>query len=236
MTEFVLIHGAWQGGWCWRPVADLLRAHGHRVFTPTLTGLGERAHLLTPDTGVETHVADIIALLDCEELTDVVLVGHSYGARPTALASAHPAVRQWVSLDGLPVTGGAAMFDSAPPRAMQAAEAAAVFVGSGPAKAQPPYPPDVIGVPPDHPLHDWLQRRQTPMPWRCFADPLPPLPPRFQALPKTYVLALGNTLAGPRQGAAEARTLGWPMPEIDSGHMLMVTAVDETVEALLTLA
>ena len=236
MTQFVLVHGAWQGGWCWRPVADLLRAHGHRVFTPTLTGLGERAHLLTPDTGVETHVADLVALLDCEELTDVVLVGHSYGARPTALASAHPAVRRWVSLDGLPVTSGAALFDSAPPRAMQAAEAAAVFVGSGAVKAQPPYAPEVIGVPVDHTQHDWLQRRQTPMPWRCFADPLPPLPSRFHALPKTYVLALGNSLAGPRQGAAEARALGWPMPQIDSGHMLMVTAVDETVEALLTLA
>ena len=131
---------------------------------------------------------------------------------------------------------GAALFDSAPPRAMQAAEAAAVFVGNGAVKAQPPYPPEVIGVPVDHTQHDWLQRRQTPMPWRCFADPLPPLPSRFHALPKTYVLALGNRLAGPRQGAAEARALGWPMPQIDSGHMLMVTAVDETVEALLTLA
>ncbi|TPE58479.1 alpha/beta hydrolase [Sandaracinobacter neustonicus] len=233
MTQFVLVHGAWQGGWCWRPVADLLRAHGHRVFTPTLTGLGERAHLLTPETGVKTHATDLLALMDCEELTDVVLVGHSYGARPTALATAHPAVRQWVSLDGVAMGEGTALFDGAPPRAMEAAEASAVYVG---AKAQLPYTADILGVPADHSGFEWVNRRQTPMPWACFAEAQPTLPPRFHTLPKAYVLALGNSLAAPRKGAAEARDNGWPMPEIDSGHMLMVTAVDETADALLAFA
>lgn len=238
MTTFLLVHGAWHGGWAWRDVADRLRSAGHRVFTPTLTGLGERAHLISPETGVGQHLADILALLDCEELADVVLVGHSYGARPTALACAHPAVRSWISLDGVPTAAGATLFDGAPPEAIAAAEEASVQAGTlaGGARAMLPFPAEVIGVPEGHPGHAWVNRRQTPMPWRCLAEAQPPLPARFAQLPKAYVLALGNTLAGPAQGADEARQAGWPMVEIDSGHDLMVTAPAETTEALLALA
>src|SRR5215208_2862995 len=78
MATFVLVPGAWLGGWCWRRVTPLLRAAAHDVFTPTLTGLGERAHLATPDVGLGTHVRDIVNVIRFEELTDVVLVGHSY--------------------------------------------------------------------------------------------------------------------------------------------------------------
>ncbi|MGA8749559.1 MAG: alpha/beta fold hydrolase [Pseudolabrys sp.] len=76
---FVLVHGAWHGGWCWRRVADRLGARGHRVFTPTLTGLGERAHLLHPKVDLSLHVADVLGVIKYEQLKDVVLVGHSYG-------------------------------------------------------------------------------------------------------------------------------------------------------------
>jgi pimeloyl-ACP methyl ester carboxylesterase len=76
---FVLVHGAWHGGWCWRRVADLLMKAGHRVFAPTLTGLGERSHLLRADIDFSTHVADIVSVLKWERLADVVLCGHSYG-------------------------------------------------------------------------------------------------------------------------------------------------------------
>src|SRR5690349_3432057 len=76
---FVLVHGAWHGGWCWRRVADRLRRDGHAVFTPTLTGLGERSHLLQPGVDLATHVADVVNLMQWEQLSDVVLCGHSYG-------------------------------------------------------------------------------------------------------------------------------------------------------------
>ena len=76
---FVLVHGAWHGGWCWRRVADLLEAKGHKVFAPTLTGLGERSHLMRAGINVSTHVTDIVNVLKWERLTDVVLCGHSYG-------------------------------------------------------------------------------------------------------------------------------------------------------------
>ncbi len=79
MATYVLVHGAWQGGWCWQRVAPLLRNRGHEVFTPTLTGLGERAHLLRSDIDVDTHVRDSLGVLDYEDLREVVLVGHSYG-------------------------------------------------------------------------------------------------------------------------------------------------------------
>ena len=76
---FVLVHGAWHGGWCWRPVVDALRAQGHRVFTPTQTGLGERKHLLSRDITLNVFVDDIANLVEAEELRDVIFVGHSFG-------------------------------------------------------------------------------------------------------------------------------------------------------------
>ena len=79
MTAFVLVHGAWHGGWCYKRVARLLRRAGHEVYTPTLTGLGERAHLMNRTIDLDTHVQDIVGVIRCEELSDVVLCGHSYG-------------------------------------------------------------------------------------------------------------------------------------------------------------
>ena len=76
---FVLVHGAWHGGWCWQRVADRLRNGGHRVFTPTLTGLGERSHLLQTGIDIATHITDVVNVMKWERLSDVVLCGHSYG-------------------------------------------------------------------------------------------------------------------------------------------------------------
>src|SRR5258708_37041422 len=76
---FVLVHGAWHGGWCWKKVVPLLQAAGHRVIALTLTGLGERAHLIDPKVGLTTHVNDVLNTLEMDDLTDIILVGHSYG-------------------------------------------------------------------------------------------------------------------------------------------------------------
>ena len=78
MTTFVLVPGAWQGGWCWQRVTPRLRAAGHEVYTPTLTGLGERAHLARPDVDLDTHIQDVVNVLTYEDLHEVILVGHSY--------------------------------------------------------------------------------------------------------------------------------------------------------------
>src|SRR5665213_2340899 len=91
-SVFVLVHGAWHGGWCWRRVADRLTARGHRVFAPTLTGVGERSHLADRSINLDTHANDVLNLLKWEGLTDVVLVGHSYGGMViSAVADRAPA-------------------------------------------------------------------------------------------------------------------------------------------------
>jgi pimeloyl-ACP methyl ester carboxylesterase len=102
-SPYVLVHGAYHGGWCWRRVAPRLRAAGHEVFAPTLTGFGERAHLLTADVGPATLVQDVVAVLECEELTGVVLVGHSFGALVALGVAARVPERlaRVVLLDGL---------------------------------------------------------------------------------------------------------------------------------------
>lgn len=79
MTTFVLVHGAWLGGWAWKHVTPRLRMAGHEVFAPTLTGLGERVHLAHPGVGLETHIQDVVNVLVFEDLQQVTLVGHSYG-------------------------------------------------------------------------------------------------------------------------------------------------------------
>ena len=82
MTSFVLVHGAWNGSWCWKRVRRLLQAQGHDVFTPTLTGVGERSHLLSRDVNLETHILDVVNLIRWEELSDIVLCGGSFSSRP----------------------------------------------------------------------------------------------------------------------------------------------------------
>src|ERR1700730_16002703 len=81
---FVLVHGAWHGGWCWRRVADLLAKRGHKVFAPTLTGLGERSHLISDSVNLDTHITDVVNVIRWENLTDVCLVAHSYGGWPVS--------------------------------------------------------------------------------------------------------------------------------------------------------
>jgi pimeloyl-ACP methyl ester carboxylesterase len=112
----VLVHGAWHGGWCWTTLAPLLRAAGHAVFTPTLTGLGERAHQLAPAVDLATHVLDVAAVLECEDLREVILVGHSYGGMVIAgvAAQAEPRVAQLVYLDAFLPDDGRAVQDYAP--------------------------------------------------------------------------------------------------------------------------
>jgi pimeloyl-ACP methyl ester carboxylesterase len=118
MANFVLVHGAWIGGWCWRPNAQALRKAGHEVFTPTLTGLGERSHLMNPSINLDTHVADIVNVIKHEELSDIVLVGHSYGGMVvTGVADTlADKIRSLVYLDAFVPESGQALVDLAPPK------------------------------------------------------------------------------------------------------------------------
>ena len=116
MATFVLVHGAWHGSWCWKRVRKLLQTEGHDVFTPTLTGVGERSHLISPQVNLDTHVADVVNLIRWEELTDVVLCGHSYGGCViTGVADRVPErLRALVYLDAFILENGQSLHDLLP--------------------------------------------------------------------------------------------------------------------------
>ena len=165
---FVLVHGAWHGGWCWRRVADVLMARGNRVFTPTLTGVGDRAHLFSKDISLQTHVEDILAVVETEELSDFVLVGHSYGG--FVISGVADALRERVShyvyLDASvpPDMSPGASFswaDFNPPEAREARLKLVREQGNGVALPAPP--PSAFAVTKASDVA-WLQRQLRPMP------------------------------------------------------------------------
>ena len=113
MATFVVAHGAWSAGWAWKKMRPLLRDKGHELFTPTYTGVGERAHLATPEVGLETHIQDILAVLEAEDLSGIVLVGHSYGGMvATGVADrAASRIAQLIYLDAFVPRSGQSLFD-----------------------------------------------------------------------------------------------------------------------------
>src|SRR5918999_5721866 len=133
MSTYVLVPGAWLGGWAWRPVADQLRGHGHDVHPVTLTGLGDRSHLATPRVDLDTYVADVVNLVEFEDLHDVVLVGHSYaGHLVTAVADRIPErIALLVYLDAGPSPDGTAFLDLQPPPARELIERLVAEAGDG---------------------------------------------------------------------------------------------------------
>src|SRR6202521_2240909 len=157
---FVLVHGAWHGGWCWSRVADRLRAAGHQVFTPTQTGLGERKHLLSKAITLDIFTKDIVNVIEAEELSRVILVGHSFGGLAiSGGADAMPdKVRHLVYLDSLMVEGGRSPFDNLPPDIVAARRKAAEETSGG--LSLPAPPPSAFGVS-DTNDTEWDQRRLT---------------------------------------------------------------------------
>jgi pimeloyl-ACP methyl ester carboxylesterase len=234
---FVLIHGASHGGWCWRFVADALRAQGHRVFTPTLTGQGERRHLLNAVTSLDVPITDIENLLEAEELEDVVLVGHSYGGLvASGVADRRPgALRLLVFLDSLLVESGKTAMDILPRHIVE--ERMARIEESGrPLEMQPPTL-SAMGIPDDHPRAAWVRRRVTPHPLATYRTPLTLRNPIGNGLPCTYVHCTQpsyDTLAPVR---AWVRSLeGWHWEELASGHDAMVLDPDLLADLLVRLA
>ena len=233
MTTFVLVHGAWHGGWCWDRVAPLLRAAGHEVHAPTLTGLSERAHLLSPLVGLETHVEDVVRLVDVLGLTDVVLVGHSYaGQVVTAVADRRPAaIARRVYLDAFVGSDGEAARDLLPETVEHHWAQSAAEQGFGWLVAVRKL--SVLGVT-DPADVDWLLPRLTAHPWRTYTDPLR-LTGAGEAVPATFLECVDwmRVFAGQ---ADRARAKGWPVHELATGHEAMVTAPVELARVLTDIA
>lgn len=233
MTTFVLVHGAWHGGWCWDRVAPRLRDAGRDVHTPTLTGLSERAHLLTPLVGLDTHVEDVVRLIDVLGLTDVVLVGHSYaGQIVTGVADRRPdAIAQRVYLDAFVGEDGETALSLQPETVAHHWSESAAEQGFG--WLVPVRKLDVLGVSEQADV-DWLTPKLTPHPWKTYTDPLR-LTGAADSVPAAFVECV-SWMRVFRSQAERARAKGWPVHELPTGHEAMVTAPEELAAVLLEIA
>src|SRR6266852_8227061 len=171
MPTYVLVHGAWHGGWCWSKVKRALEAADGNVYTPTLTGLGERAHLASPDIGLETHIEDVLQLLEYETLTDVVLVGHSYaGIVVTAVADRIPQkLSRLVYLDAVVPRSGQCLFDCAGPEFRTRIEEQVRTQGEG--WRIPVASGERLGLTRDEDIN-WAVPKLVPHPYRTFHEPV----------------------------------------------------------------
>ena len=228
---FVLLHGAWHGGWCWEKVADGLRARGHRVTTPTQTGLGERSHLISGDITLETFIMDLVNHVRFEDLTDAILVGHSFGGNAlSGTAEREPArIRSLIYLDCTLVGPGERMIDQlSPGRLRQRLEA---FQASPDGFSVAPPPSEYFGVL-DPAQQSWVDARLTPHPISTMTSPLPIEGPPGAGLPARYI-ACTDPLYHPRERVqAWTSDLGWEVDEIPTGHDAMVTDPDALIDML----
>ena len=227
-----MVHGGAHGGWCFQPLARVLRDNGHEVYTPTLTGLGERAHLFRADVDLDCHIDDVVAVLRYEDLRDAILVGHSYGgAVITGAADRAPdRVAHRVYLDSMEPKDGQSMVDIAGPFMAAAQVDSRTIDGVQmclfPSDETLPY----YGVVDPETL-EWMRERLTPHPVRCFQQPLTLTDPAaLQSIPQSHIsttmfLSLRNV--DRIREKADGRV--W---DIDTGHDLMITEPHKVAEYL----
>jgi pimeloyl-ACP methyl ester carboxylesterase len=237
MTTYVLVHGGHHGGWCYRKVAQLLRTAGHEVYTPTLTGLGERRHLLTPAVDLEMHIADVVGVLTYEDLHDVILVGHSYGGMViTGVADRTlPRIKELVFLDAAHPANGESLADVA----IQIMATCKSWVREIDGAELVTWPdtlePEFFGVT-DPADIAWMRPKLQHHPWKCYTQ-------KLQLKDEAAVRRLSRTdincttrLRGFDE-RRKAELLGaqraW---DIDTGHDLMITEPAKVAEMLLRLA
>ena len=224
---FVLLHGAWHGGWCWRYVADILQARGHRVTAPTQTGLGERCHLISPDITLATFIDDLVNHILAEDLTDVILVGHSFGGNAVSgAAEAVPdRIRELVYLDCTVLAAGERAADIIEPSKLKAQLDESDGIGI------PAPGPEAFGVL-DGRQAAWLSHRLTPHPVRTMFSPLPLRGLPGNGLPARYIACTRPVYHNPQQVFDWADRSGWSVEELATGHDAMVTDPDALVELL----
>jgi len=230
MATVVLAHGAWSAAWAWKKVRPLFRAAGHEFFSPTYTGLGERAHLARPDIDLSTHMRDVTAVLEIEDLSDVTLLGPSYGGMvATGVADKVPGrVARVVYIDAFAPKDGQSLFDLLGPKGEAHMRAGATKDGDGWKLPLNPMPPDTS--PEDS---AWAVPKRRPQPIKTFEEKIRLTSTKFP--PRHYIYAKRN---GPgdvfRQFAERAESEpGWTHHEIDASHNPHITCPD-VLMALLT--
>jgi len=244
MANFVLVHGAWHGGWCWRDVVQPLAKAGHRVHAVTLTGLGERAHLLSPAITLETHISDVANAIEMEDMSEVVLAVHSYaGMLGTAIADRGPArLKHLVYVDAVVPKPGESWSST---HAAATRESRLVEARASAEFAFPAPDPAVFGIGPAH--REWFKRRMTPHPGHTYQATLDFDPQRVAAIPRTFVSCTQPALAtidAVRLRVADSRFWngdwvsggGARAIELKTGHDPMITAATELTQILLDCA
>jgi pimeloyl-ACP methyl ester carboxylesterase len=229
-ATYVLVHGGGHGGWCYQKVARRLRAMGHEVYTPTMTGLGERAHLLGPRIDLDLQIEDIVALLRFEGLRQVILVGHSYGGMViTGVADrAADRVGHVVYLDAANPEDGQSLEDVAGPMMSMARQAGRTVDGIELVLWPFPEAGRFYGVTDPDDLA-WMDDKLTPHPWKCFEQKLR-LTGAGAKIPQSHIVCT-STLPGRDVETLKARAEGrfW---DVDTGHDLMITEPEKVAELL----
>jgi pimeloyl-ACP methyl ester carboxylesterase len=231
---FVLVHGAWYGGWCWRQLTPWLARAGCEVHTPTLTGLGERAHLGSRETTLQTHVQDLQAVLQMRDLRNMILVGHSYGGMVISLLAERERarIRQLVYLDAFVPEDGKRVVDYLLP--LQRREAI-VKVGAETGFV-PPVPASALGVTDAADLA-WINERVVRQPFATFTEAVRLTAPAGAGLPRAYIACVEPASGSFGPFAAKVRgDPGWKFMALRTGHNAMVTAPRDLATALLALA
>jgi len=237
---FVLVHGAWHGGWCWRGTADILAAHGNRVFAPSLTGVGDRAHLFSKDISLQTHVEDILALVEAEELNDFILVGHSYGGFVISgvADTLRDRVSRYVYLDaGVPADmSPGSSFSWSESNTPEARETRLKLVREqGNGVALPAPPPSAFAVT-DPSEAAWLQRRLRPMPLQTYIGTFTFKHSGSIGMARTYIAGSKPPyafLASTYERIKDDKS--WSFTTIEAGHDSMVIAPGELASLLMEI-
>ena len=211
-STFVVAHGAWSSAWAWKKMHPLLEGRGHRLVTPSYTGLGERAHLARPDINLDTHITDVVNVLVYEDLRDVVLIGHSYGGIvATGVADrARDRITRLVYLDAFVPDGGQSLFDLT-------GQGDQIRANAVDGWRAPPNPP-----PPDTSPEDleWVAARRLHQPIRTLDQPLT-LTKGPLTLPRHYILCTKSEAF--RRYAEKAKAAGWPVYELNASHNPHIT-------------
>jgi pimeloyl-ACP methyl ester carboxylesterase len=230
-VTFLLVHGAWHGGWCWAGVRKILQRDAHAVFTPSLTGLGERKHLARADIDLETHISDVVNLMEMEDLREVILVGHSYGGMVITGAADRAAsrIRRLVYLDAfVPESGKCALDYVVPERAARMREE-----GERTGSVAPP-PVSLWGLTRQEHI-DFVKPREVRHPYGCFSQRIQLANAPFPA--RTFVYCSSPATGSFDQFAARYRNdTAWRFYELKTGHDAMILMPERLAEILLEQA
>ena len=234
MSTYVLVHGAWHGSWCWKRVRKALQAQGHEVFTPTLTGVGERSHLLSPQVNLETHIDDVVNLIRWEELSNVVLCGHSYGgAVVSGVADRIPElIAALVYLDAFVLEDGQNVHDDLSPKDRNSQLESVRLNGEG--WKVPPI--SAAGFNVNAKDAAWMDRQCTMQSLATFQQPLR-LSGKINAVKDvTFILATGYEAPPFMPSYERAKAKGWKTLSLSCGHDVMLDMPEELTTILLNAA